>query len=315
MTIALGTNDGVWMLEDGKFTSNALLRGAKVNHVATRNGTILASIPGDGLYKLGNGNQHRIWEGDARACAIGPNGTYYLGIEPAMVFRSNDEGDRWKRLDQIDQLPTREKWYFPPPPHEPHVRSIDLIHESDRNVLVGVEVGGVLMSSNYGDTWVELNDGLNVDVHTVRSDPSNPGNLIAVTGGGVYISENMGQSWDHATEGLRQGYAVGIHINPDKLGEILLATGDRPPGLNAQIYHSLNGGYSWRRLVGSGLPDHFERVPVVFFAEGSAWIATDEGEILRADNPNTRWTSIVKIPTSINAASAGGSPSSVSSGF
>ena len=314
MTIALGTNDGVWFIEDGKFTYNAL-RGAKVNYVATRNGTTLASIPGDGLYKLANGNQYCVWEGDARACAIGSNGTYYLGIEPAMVFRSDDEGSQWKRLDQIDKLPTREKGYFPPPPHEPHVRSIDLIYEDGRNLLVGVEVGGVLLSCDYGDTWEELNDGLNVDVHTVRSDPSNPENFIAVTGSGVYISENMGQSWDHVTKGLSQEYAVGMHINPDKLGEILLSTGDRPPGLNAQVYHSLNGGHSWNRLEDLGLPDRYERVPVVFFAEGSAWIATDEGEILRAENANSRWVSIFNIQTSINAASFEGSSSSVSSGF
>lgn len=314
MAIVFGTSDGVWNLEDGECNSKGL-RGLTVSHVATRWGTTLAAVPRDGLYKLANGGQYRIWEGDARACAIGPDGKFYVGIEPAMVYRSDDDGETWKRLNQIDQLPTREKWYFPPPPHLPHVRSIDFLSGDDTSVLVGVEVGGVLLSHDYGDTWEELNNGVDVDVHTVRPNPSKAGHLIAVTGGGVYISEDGGQSWDHVTEGLSQGYAVGVHINPDNAGEILLATGDSPPGLNAQLYHSLDGGRSWDRLEGPGLPDRYDRVPVVLFAEGSAWIATDQGEILKADGARTEWTLAHMLPTPIHAASAEGSPSSISSGY
>ena len=314
MPIMLGTSDGVWELEEGKCTPSGL-NGSVVSHVATRSGTTLAAVPRDGLYQLKNGGQQRIWEGDARTCAIGPDGKFYVGIEPAMVYRSDDQGGTWKRLDQIDELPTREKWYFPPPPHEPHVRSIDFLPGDDKSVLVGVEVGGVLQSRDYGDSWEELNNGVDVDVHTVRPNPSKPGHLIAVTGGGVYVSEDGGQSWDHVTEGLSQGYAVGVHINPENAGEALLATGDSPPGLNAQLYHSLDGGHSWGRIEDSGLPDRFDRVPVVLFAQGSAWIATDKGEILRTDSARTGWTLAHKLPTSIHAASAEGSPSSISSGY
>jgi len=58
----------------------------------------------------------------------------------------------WSRSSQIDQLPTRSTWYFPPPPHEPHVRSIDYLPNDARSVLVGIEVGGVLLSHDRGET-------------------------------------------------------------------------------------------------------------------------------------------------------------------
>lgn len=234
---------------------------------------------------------------------------------PAMVFRSDDEGDTWTRLNEIDELPTREKWYFPPPPHQPHVRSIDFLPGTDNKVLVGVEVGGVLLSDDHGDTWMEMNNGVHVDVHTVRSDPSGPGRLIAVTGGGVYVSEDNADSWEHVTEGLGQDYAVGVHINPDRAGEVLIATGERPPGLNGRVYHSLDGGHSWEQIADSILPDRYDRVPIVLFTEGSAWIATDKGRVFRADDARGRWSLVYTVPTMIHAASAGGSPSSVSSGY
>ena len=313
MNIAFGTSDGVWRLDNGK-GERIGLAGKAVSHVANRSGTILAAAPRDGLYEISD-TERRTWEGDARSCAIGPTGKLYVGIEPAMVFCSDDASETWNRLDQIDELPTREHWYFPPPPHLPHVRSIDFLPNSENSVLVGVEVGGVLLSVDDGETWREMNNGVNVDVHTVRPDPSQPGRLIAVTGGGLYVSEDNGKSWKHITGGLGQGYAVGVHINPDRAGEVLVATGERPPGLNARVYHSLDGGHSWKQVTHPALPGRYDRVPVVLFAEGSAWIATEEGQVFRADDARSYWSLIGQLPTTIHAASAGGSPSSISSGY
>ena len=313
MGIVFGTSDGVWRLEDG--TAERIGLATKtVSHVANRDGAALAAVPHDGLYTISDESESRLWEGDARACAIGPGGRLYVGTEPAMVFRSDDKGGSWQRLDRIDELPTREKWYFPPPPHEPHVRAIDFLPGSEASVLVGVEVGGVLLSRDGGDHWAEMNNGVHVDVHTVRPDPSSPGRLIAATGGGLYVSEDEGESWSHITAGLGQGYAVGVHVNPERAGEALIATGERPPGLNAQVYHSLDGGHGWERIEDSTLPGGYDRVPVVLFAEGGAWIATDGGQVFRADEPRSQWSLVSTLPTAIHAASAGGSPSSVSSG-
>ena len=313
MTITFGTNDGVWQLAEDTAHRTGLA-GKEVSHVGTRNGATLAAVPYDGLYELSTSGERRIWEGDARSCAIGPDGKLYVGVEPAMVFRSDDAGETWKRLDKIDELPTRESWYFPPPPHEPHVRSIDFLPGSETSVLVGVEVGGVLLSDDYGDNWREMNNGVHVDVHTVRPDPSRPGGLIAVTGGGVYVSDDGGETWVHVREGLGQGYAVGVHFNPERAGEALIATGERPPGLNARVWHTLDGGHRWEQVLDAPLPERYARVPVVLFAEGSAWIATEGGEVYRARAVHTGWSLITQLPTVIHAAAAGGSPSSISSG-
>ena len=323
--LLLGTNDGVWRLRD-KAAERVGLGGKIVVHVADRDGKIIAAVARDGVYDLSDSGDRRIWEGDARATAIGPDGKLYLGTEPAMVFHSDDRGGNWTRLYKIDELPTREKWYFPGPPRHPHVRSIDFLPDVAGSVLVGVEVGGVLLSDDYGDNWAEMNNGVNVDVHAVRPDRSQPGRLVAATGEGLYVSEDNGDSWEHITEGIGQGYTVGMHINPDRAGEILIATGQRPPGLAARVYHSVDGGHIWEPVVDPVLPQLYERVPVVFFAQGGAWIATEKGQVFRADagqrngDPDPKgnlgsWSLVHELPTPVKVASAGGSPSSISSGF
>ena len=314
MTIVFGTSDGVWRLDNG--TCDRIGLAAKTaSHVADRDGVTLATVPYEGLYRISDTGERRIWDGDARACAIGPGGKIYVGTEPAMVFRSDNGGGDWVRLDKIDDLPTRESWYFPPPPHEPHVRSIDFLPDAESSVLVGIEVGGVLVSDDYGDNWREMNNGVHVDVHNVRPDPSLPGHLVATTGGGLYVSGDNAASWTHITEGLGQDYAVGVHINPNRPSEVLIATGDRPPGLDARVYHSLDGEQNWKQVTDSALPDRYKRVPVVLYSEDSAWIATDEGQVFRADDARGKWTLTYELKTTIHAASAGGSPSSISSGF
>ena len=314
MAILFGTSDGVWQL-DGRLGNRIALTGATVSHIANRSGTVLAAVPHDGLYDVSGASERRIWEGDARACAFGPDGKLYVGTEPAMVYRSDDRGESWKRLDKIDELPTRASWYFPVPPREPHVRSIDFLPDNNGTLLVGVEVGGVLLSDDCGHTWKELNNGVYVDVHAVRPDPSEPGRLIAATGRGLYVSHDNGGSWEHIKEGLGQNYAVGLHLNPLSAGEMLVSTGDHPPGLDARVYHSIDGGQEWRQIMDPVLPARYDRVPVVLFGEGSAWIATDKGQVFRADDAGGKWSLSCELPTSIHAASAGGSPCSISYGY
>lgn len=295
MAILFGTNDGVWALEDGQ-SHQVGLAGKKVCHVATRDGTTLAAAPYDGLYTVSETGEHLIWQGDARACAIAPNGTYYVGIEPAMIFRSHDAGTTWQRSDAIDKLPTRSDWYFPPPPHQPHVRSIDLIPGKPDNVLVGIEVGGVLQSPDGGVDWQELNNGLYVDVHTVRPDPSQPGCLVAVTGRGFYASDDGGHAWEMRMEGMAHRYTVGLHVNPRRAGELLVAAGEGPPGVNGFLYHSHDAGRHWKAVANDALPGAYSMTPVVLFTDEAAWVATHAGQIFQAQEVEGEWSLVCELP-------------------
>ena len=314
MAVMMGTNDGVWELTDGQ-AHRVGLAGKDVSHLATRDGTTLATVPYNGLYAITATGERLVWQGDARACALAPDGTFYVGTEPAMIFRSHDAGATWQRSDHIDTLPTRAQWYFPQPPRQPHVRSIDFIPGSAMHVLVGVEVGGVLLSPDGGDSWQECNHGIYVDVHAVRPDPLQAGRLVAVTGRGFYASEDGGTSWEQRMQGLGHRYTVGLHVNPACAGELLVTAGDGPPGVNAGVYHSQDAGRHWDAVADAVLPGQYGRAPVAFFADGAAWIATHTGQMFRAAEVKGRWALVCELPAIIHAVAAEGNPCSVDSGY
>jgi photosystem II stability/assembly factor-like uncharacterized protein len=311
MRIALGTADGLWevseITNDGGGARRAALAGRRVTHVAQRGDLRMAVVPREGAY-LG---EQRVFTGDARSCAIGADHSLWVGVEPAMIFCSDDRGDSWRRCDAIDALPTRASWTFPPPPHQPHVLSIDFLPGDPHGVVAGVEVGGALISRDGGRSWREINEGLYVDVHSLRPDPSRPGALYAVTGRGFYASEDGGESWERRMTGVENGYTIGLHVHPSRAGEILISAGDRPPGLNGRLYHTLDAGRSWQELAGEGLPAECKRAPVPFFAGGMAWVATDQGKLLHAEDPRKSWELVESLPIPIHAVAADGGPSSV----
>ena len=314
MEILAGTKDGVFAIgPDG--CERLGLAGRRVTHVTQRPGAgerlALAAVPRDGLYALTPDGERRVFEGDVRSCAVGPDGALFAGVEPAMIHRSDDGGASWQRLDAIDRLPTRGEWTFPPLPHEPHVLSIDFLPDDPASVLAGVEVGGVLLSRDGGRSWQEINAGVYVDVHSVRPDPSRPGQLLAVTGRGFYASEDAGESWERRMNGVGNGYTIGMHIHPKRAGEVLLSSGDRPPGLNGRLYHSSDAGKSWVELAGEGLPRESPRAAVPLFAADAAWLGTGSGQLLRADDPRGRWSLACELPAPIHALAAEGRPSSV----
>ena len=51
------------------------------------------------------------------------------------------------------------------------------------------------------------------------------------------MTEDQGRTWKRIFEsgqskstGRRQGYVIGLALNPERQGELLVTAGDRPPG-------------------------------------------------------------------------------------
>ena len=84
-------------------------------------------------------SSEHVWAGDARSCCIwdapppggsGGGGQQEVGLavgtEPADVFTSVDSGRSWSGgTGSFAAAPSREKWSFPAPPHQPHVLSVE----------------------------------------------------------------------------------------------------------------------------------------------------------------------------------------------
>jgi len=239
--------------------------------------------------------EQEVW---AFACDSRPPGRLYLGISPAMLYRSDDGGASWMECESIRRIPGYDTWTFPPPPHIPHVRSIAPDPEVVGGLFIGVEEGGVFRSPDGGDTWQSLNDGLYWDVHTVTPVPG-ARRLYATTGGGFYRSEDSGATWRHHETGLDRGYTVAFAVSPAAPDVVYTAAAATPPpgwrnGANAGLYRSADGGERWQHLEG-GLPAQFDRMVGALVAEGDGQAYACAGStVFGSEDGGEHWSALVE---------------------
>ena len=87
------------------------------------------------------------------------DGAVYAGTEPSALYRSDDRGETWVELTGLFEPPSRPTWSFPPRPWTSHVRWIaPSPHDADL-LLVGIELGGLMRSTDRGETWHDHRPG------------------------------------------------------------------------------------------------------------------------------------------------------------
>jgi photosystem II stability/assembly factor-like uncharacterized protein len=139
----------------------------------------------------------------------------YAGTEPSNLYRSEDGGDSWLRLAALRDLPSEPRWSYPPRPWTHHVRTIAL-HPTDPDWLaVGIELGGVMRSSDAGASWLDHNPEAHSDAHHLLTHALAPERLYEAAGQGIARSEDRGETWRRVEDGLDRYYAWAQAIDPD----------------------------------------------------------------------------------------------------
>jgi hypothetical protein len=151
------------------------------------------------------------------------SGDLWAGVSPAAMFKSTDRGAHWQACDAIQQLPRRGEWSFPPPPHIPHVKHIDLRSDDPDEVLAAVEEGWLIHSRDGGQTWSNLTNGTEFDSHTAYFMPNDPNVIVSTSGTGVYRSADAGLRFAPAEDGLDRRYMAQLAVHPDRPEVILTA--------------------------------------------------------------------------------------------
>jgi len=232
--------------------------------------------------------------GDVYSIAVGPlDGAVYAGCEPSMLFRSRD-GEGWEELASLREIPSAPTWSFPPRPWTSHVRWIAPSPHDARRLLVGIELGGVMLSEDGGETWKDHRPGAQPDCHALAWHPRVEGRAYEAAGGGAAWSRDGGETWQGADEGRDRHYTWALAVDPGDPDRWYLSASPGPmqahgsESAEAHLYR-WEGEGPWERLAG-GLPERFDSMPYALCAaDGSLFAGLADGRLFRSDDGGDGW--------------------------
>lgn len=157
--------------------------------------------PGSGLFKSSDSGEHwtELTTANAKGLPEKPYGRIALAVAPAKpqvvyamieckssaLFRSNDGGQNWTRLD-ASQFMVWRPFYFANLTVDP----------KDENKVF--KAGGtLLLSVNGGRSFSPSSNAAHGDFHDVWIDPADPNTVFASDDGGLWRSQDGGTRWEH----------------------------------------------------------------------------------------------------------------------
>ena len=262
--------------------------------------TVYVGLRSGGVQRSSNGGETWVDCGlpEAQVFSVAvstADGAVYAGTEPSALYLSNDRGETWRELEGLLELPSRPTWSFPPRPWTSHVRWVaPSPHDADV-VLAGIELGGLMRSTDGGETWEDQRPGSQPDVHSLAWHPQVEGRAYEAGGGGAAWSEDAGDTWRGADEGRDRHYTWSVAVDPvdPNLWYVSASTGPfaahgmRGGDPQAHIYRRRDGG--WDALAG-GLPDPLPAMPYALVPAGNRLFAgLANGELWESPDRGDRW--------------------------
>ena len=317
MTLLIATQDGVYRSQRGDLddVDRVLDSGATLGvHTFEEHGAFAASKTG--LYR--SEDRGVTWDrldvprSEVYAVAVSPDGRrLYAGTHPAHLYVSTDHGTTWTELDRFRELPSRNRWHTPRHRGESHVRSLGVHPDAPDRLIAGVEVGGIHVSDDAGETWTERRqgletereDGLQYDVHHVLVVSAEE--YIVSCGGGLYRTRDSGHTWTRLDTGVPGSYFQKAFFHQNRL---YAAAQTLPPTLpmgtqydkrdvNASLFESTDGGDTFESKPYPGAPDEF--IYAWTGVDGRVLAGTTEGRVSIRENDS--WITLGRVPAWIRS--------------
>jgi photosystem II stability/assembly factor-like uncharacterized protein len=319
-TIVVGTVDGVAVV--GRSGANwtvkhKALEGCFVSAVAALDdGTLFAATRGVGIARSDDGGAKWSWVNDGlahhefwsvRAGRLQGREAVFVGALPAHLYVSDDKGRSWRELPALRDAKTVGQWTFPPPPRIGHIK--DIVLAGDR-LWVGVEIGSLQYSDDFGRSFTELPvdpDPRECDIHRILVHPARPDRIIIANGiVGMMASDDGGKTFYKMKMPTDANYPDAVVIHPDQPDLLFMSAGVGWPvhwyelgRARGKIFRSPDAGKTWQRLLG-GLPNGqralFSALTLEARPDGYSLYAADtDGQVFESLDGGETWTVIAEV--------------------
>jgi len=230
------------------------------------------------------------------AVTVSPHdpGVVWAGTEPSRIYRSADGGESWRRREGLTDLPSAERWSFPPRPDTHHVRYLAVDPHDPSHLYVAIEAGAFVRTLDGGETWEPHPEGARRDTHTIATHPDAPCRVYAAAGDGYAESTDCGDTWTYPQDGLDHTYVWGLAVDPGDPDRVVVSAArgayaaHSPDTAEAYVYRRSGGAWS---PATDGLPDPGGTVRAVFATGGPGefYALTNRG-LFRSEDGAHSWT-------------------------
>lgn len=163
------------------------------------------------------------------------------------------------------------------------------------NIFCGTNGSGVFKSTNGGENWMPINNGISDYGFYPTCFSSIPGFVFMGTsysstyGAGMYRSTNEGASWQKINSGLNSQKAQRINKSVSRGSDVFITT-------DSGVYRSSNNGNNWLHITSSINP--VSKTDGIFFKGDTLFIGTTTGVYYSFGNFSNWIQANTGLPTS-----------------
>jgi photosystem II stability/assembly factor-like uncharacterized protein len=188
------------------------------------------------------------------------------GGSPVSIYRSNDAGETWARQAE-PHLPDRGK-----APFAARVMRFARHPAKANEIYAALEIGGVMRSTDGGETWGDSSDNLirlsvdeprlrsrivsdteaegMLDGHAICMSAADPDSVILAVRMGLFRSRDRGNSWEDLRVDRFSPFTYGrdVKVSPQDASTLYACLSVAASSKDGALYRSRDLGGSWQRF-------------------------------------------------------------------
>lgn len=237
-------------------------------------------------------------------------GTLYVGVDPATLWVSTDNGETWELNEGLMNHPTRDRWN--PGAGGLCLHSIVPDPTNPQRMWIGISAVGCMRTEDGGQTWTHNNSNTRAGfmpdmypefgqcIHRLIQHPTKPDTLYQQNHCGVYMSENAGDDWIDIQANLPSEFGFPVALDPHNPETLFTIVEDGMGRFNFpdtfKVYRTKDAGGQWEAME-SGLPKG-TGVRLGVLRHGmctdsmdpcGVYVGTNTGQLFASDDRGDNW--------------------------